>query len=384
MKGITNNIAFTLIFLSFFISAETKAFLFGDDKPVAVTVNGAKIYEETLTKIAKARYEETEKSNASFTLADARGVVLGEMIMTEVILQEGRKKIIWVNDKEVHDFINKAEGFPYEDLKKQENYKGDFIEFEKSIKAQITYQKLLLKEYAKKIEPNEEQMKAYYREHIREFQNDVPEQYSLKIINIWPFEDCKDPKQARLLARNRANEIVQKLKNGEDFDELDKIEIAEHQQRVVQGVDIDPNKAQRYSLKDMNDPYVITMKKAQKKMDEFRKTLPKVKRNEILQWTESGIQSEGPEFAKAVLSLKPGEFSDVIDTKKCFCIVKFLEKIDGKTSTISYENAKEKIRKYVSNKLLEEVYYSHLQKVMKEADIKFTNPTDDWRLKDKK
>ena len=177
-----------LILLSILIiNSRTFAFLFGEEKntkdsrAVAVTVNGAKIYEDTLLRIAKHRAEETAQSNPDFELTQARNVVIGEMVLTEVIIQEGRKKLVWVADKEVQDLISRWEGAPYDELKKNEGFKGDFYEYERGIKASaFIYPKLLLKEYSGKLEPTEEQMKTYYNQHINEYCHQEPEKYRLK------------------------------------------------------------------------------------------------------------------------------------------------------------------------------------------------------------
>jgi hypothetical protein len=358
MKISIRNISAILFVLSATIlSAETGAFsLFGENKEknanrsnvVAITVNGAKITEGQIVTIAKRREEETSKSNPDYN--QARKVVIWELVFTEVVLHKGKEKHISVSDKEVKETISQMAGIPYEEFKKNSaNYEGDFSGYQRTIKARIMYHKLLLKEYAGKLEPTEEQMKAYYNEHISEYRYQEPEKYRLKIIQCWFDEDTNNPYQTEALAKADAQEILRKLQKGEDFDVLNNAETKAHIQRILKKHGIGQSESD--SEKDTNDTLLTK---------EWLRRYP-----------------FSPEFENAVLALKPGQISDIIQAGHCFCIVKFIERVDeGEAIVKSFDEVKEQIHKYVYNKLSEDAFYGYMRKIMAEADIKFANEQD--------
>ena len=229
MKRFVAKLLPALIIVILFISMSAKAFLFddskeNDSKTVAVTVNGAKIYEDKVAKIAKYRYEETVKRKPSYTLKDAREDVTGDLVLTEIFLQEGRKKIVWVDNDEVQDFISENEKRPYDELKNIKDYKGDFDEFERNIKAGMLHLKLAKKECTKNIKPTEEQMKKYYKENIRDFQ--IETEYRIISIDFGPDKESNDPNLTKDKCRERAENVLKKVLAGIDRGVLGSIMLA--------------------------------------------------------------------------------------------------------------------------------------------------------------
>ncbi len=360
MKRFVAKLLPALIIVILFISMSAKAFLFddskeNDSKTVAVTVNGAKIYEDKVAKIAKYRYEETVKRKPSYTLKDAREDVTGDLVLTEIFLQEGRKKIVWVDNDEVQDFISENEKRPYDELKNIKDYKGDFDEFERNIKAGMLHLKLAKKECTKNIKPTEEQMKKYYKENIRDFQ--IETEYRIISIDFGPDKESNDPNLTKDKCRERAENVLKKIRNGADFNEMLVKEAEPQVRRLLAKARIKPH-----------DPNHILR---QNFVDTLR------------DWN----LSHDPEMKAALLSLQPGQISNVITRKDYkgaifFSIVKFIGKKDGRTK--SYEEVKEELRERVSSQLVENAVNNYNQRLIEEADIKFTNPADDWRLQNKK
>ena len=102
--------------------------------------------------------------------------------------------------------------------KKPKDYHDDFPEYQKSLKAQLLYGKLLEKEYSDKLKPTEEQMKAYYAANKDYYR--TKEEFYIKYIDVIPEKDSNEPNQAKVQAKTKAEQILQKIRNGEDFDKL--------------------------------------------------------------------------------------------------------------------------------------------------------------------
>jgi parvulin-like peptidyl-prolyl isomerase len=90
-----------------------------------------------------------------------------------------------------------------------------------------------------------------------------------------------------------------------------------------------------------------------------------------------------PEMKNVLLSLKPGQISEVTALKDYkgttfFSIVKLISKKEGYTQ--NFDEVKDKLLQYVSNQLQEKAINEYNQKLLLEADIEFTNKEDDWRL----
>ncbi|HAL46108.1 MAG: hypothetical protein A2Y12_06700 [Planctomycetes bacterium GWF2_42_9] len=394
-----------LVFLSIFV-INTTAFAFfsggkKESRAVAATVNGAKIYEDTLVKIARHRAEETSRSNPEFDLAQARSVVLGEMIFTEIILQKGKEKNISIREQELKDEISQWERSPYDELKKDTNFKGDFAEIERSIKAQMIYRKLLLQEYVNELKPTEEQMRKFYEENIHFFQEKT--KYHIKSIDIWPDQDCNDTNYADTQAKENAQKILERLKSGEDFNSIAEAEILKRETKALNKMGIDKPAETRADVNshfekltagmDPNDPRVKIAKKVHEmslqRLDENPSLLSKHRKCDTM-YVKAELNMN-PELQKAVLLLKPGQMSEVLtlegygrknNKNTYYSIIQFLEKIEGTTQ--SYEEVKDRLRQYVLNQLQENAFYDYGPKLIKEADIRFTNPADDYRLQDKK
>jgi parvulin-like peptidyl-prolyl isomerase len=382
----------------------TNAFsLFGENKEkntnrsnaVAVTVNGAKITEGQIEAIVNKRVSQTARSvpgrDPSEHHKEVRKIVMWELIFRELVFQKGKQNNIAVSDEEVTEMINKIaaqEHLSFDEYKQEiERYHDDFPEYQKSLKAQLLYGKLLEKEYSDKLKPTEEQMKAYYAENKNYYR--TKEEFYIKYIDVIPEKDSNEPNQAKVQAKTKAEQILQKIRNGEDFDKLlesersgkrppsrEEIEtklkqrLKEAQKKLDSNNPNDPNQrmarvdAKFYGLllkdlqdgKDMNSPYEKT-------------------RSGKLPSTRTELRlSYSPEFEKAVLALKPEQISNVVEGKHGFYIIKLIKHVEANIP--SFEEVKERVRQHASNKPTEQAYYEYIQKIMQEADIKYANEQD--------
>lgn len=126
--------------------------------------------------------------------------VLGRMIDQEVIRQAAKKQNLTVTDKELQDEVdNFKKQFPSEDVFKQTlaNEGMSMDEFQIQVRDKILLDKLA----AKDVKITEDEIKKYYDEHGKEFEQ--PEQVHARHILV----DTEDEAKA----------IEDRLKKGEDF-----------------------------------------------------------------------------------------------------------------------------------------------------------------------
>lgn len=158
---------------------------FVSGNPTLATIGSEKITEAQLRT-------ELEKVGAKS--------VLSRMIDQEVIRQAAKKQNLTVTDKELQDEVNNfKKQFPSEDVFKQTlaNEGMSMDEFQTQVRDKILLDKLA----AKDVKITEDEIKKYYDEHGKEFEQ--PEQVRARHILV----DTEDEAKA----------IEDRLKKGEDF-----------------------------------------------------------------------------------------------------------------------------------------------------------------------
>jgi len=207
-------------------------------------------------------------------------------------------------------------------------YGTSYSEFEQNVRKKLMFEKLMEGEFAGKIqEPNEQQARDFYNQNMESFKE--PEKIHAKHILITP-KDSNDPNEAKAAAKAKAEEILAQIKEGANFEEL----------------------AKQYS------------------------DCPSGKEGGDLGEKPKG--SFVPAFEKAAYALEPNEVSDVVETEFGFHIIKLISHTDANTT--SFEQAKDRIIQHLTNQQKEGIVMSYIDKIKKEADVKFTNPEDNFML----
>lgn len=174
----------------------------------------------------------------------------------------------------------------------------------------------LLKEVVGKINVTEEDMSIYYKAHQDEFR--TPEMVRARHILIKVDKSASEDDKRK--AREKAEDILKKVKAGEDFAKL----------------------ASEFS----DDPG------------------SKNKGGDL------GFFPKGrmvPDFEKVAFSMKPGEVSDIIETPFGFHIIKVEEK---KESILEpYEKIKDKVKERVFNDFRKAKVDEYVEKAMKDAGV---------------
>lgn len=174
------------------------------------------------------------------------------------------------------------------------------------------------KEVIDKIHVSEADMKLYYKVNKEDF----PSPEMVRARDIFIKVDGSAPESAKKEAKEKAEGILKKVKEGGDFAKL----------------------ASKYS-----DDKVAA------------------KKGGDLGFFKKGMMV--PEFEKAAFALKPGEVSDVVETPRGFHIIK-LEAVK-KAGTKPYEEVKDKIRKILYKQVRETKVKEFLDKAMSDAKVKF-------------
>ncbi len=268
-------------------------------------------------KIKNATSSPTEQNEL---LRKVREEHLDLLIAEKLADQEIRRLEIRVGDTEVEREIERfksANQLTDEELRKALTAQGSNLdEFRREIEDQILRARLVNREIRSKIVITQEEVDAYYQAHPEEFGGE--KKYFLKnIVMVAPEFKSRDEKTK---VGNRLNRVHEKLINGESFDALAR----EHSEA--------PNAVDGGSL---------------------------------------GLISKSalaPQIQKALEPLKPGEFTDIIETDQGYQIF-YLEDIET-GSADSFEKVKMKIEDKLYNQVINRQYEKWLQDLRTRAHIK--------------
>jgi parvulin-like peptidyl-prolyl isomerase len=176
---------------------------------------------------------------------------------------------------------------------------------------------LLSREVVDKIKVSEEDMKQYYKANREQFKK--PEEVKARHILIKVSKDASPDEKKT--ARKKADEILAKIKKGEDFASL----------------------AEKYS----DDP-------------------GSAKKGGDLGYFPRGRMVKP--FEDAAFSLNPGEVSDIVETKFGYHIIKLEEKRPAGYQP--FEAVKNTIRKELIKKVQNEKLKEYVNRLMKERNVK--------------
>jgi peptidyl-prolyl cis-trans isomerase C len=303
-----------------------------DPNAVAITVNGVKVTEGQIEMLLAPRMKQMAGRVPAEMMGQykqqMRRQALEQMIIETILTQKEKEKNITAGEEELKTQIDKQvaqQNLNLDEFKALlKSYGVEYSQFEDNMRKRMMFEKLMEMEFADKIKsPTQEQIKAYYDENLQQFTQ--PEKIHAKHILITPA-DGNDPNAAKLQAKAKAQEILKKVKKGDEFEQLAKDNSA----------------------------------------------CPSGKEGGDL-----GDQPKGtfvPEFEKAIDALKPGQVSDVVETQFGYHIIKLIDRTDA--NTISLEQAKNQITETLKERQKEQIVRDYIQKIKAEADIEFTNESD--------
>jgi peptidyl-prolyl cis-trans isomerase C len=254
-------------------------------------------------------------------LKNAKTAILNKLIDAELLYQAGQKLGVKDLDKQTDElFAQKKKQFgspaEYEKALKETNLTEKDLKL--LIRKDIVINNLLGKEVADKVKVSDDEAKKFYDDNKDKFKTEESVRASHILIGVGEKASAEDKKKAK----EKAEAIRKRLLAGEDFAAVAKKE----------------------------------------------STCPSAP-----QGGDLGFFSKGqmvPEFEKAAFALKPGEISDVVETKFGYHIIKVQEKKPA--GTVSFDEAKKNIEQYLKGQKVQKGVNEYLEKLRKDAKIEIT------------
>ena len=284
-------------------------------------VNGSVITQEEFDREMSRVLQRLASMGKSFDdsqLLATKKEVLEGLINRELLYQESQRKGIKVEEVAINEQLETLKKrFPNEDQFKSVLIKANLSEADvrSQIKMGLTVEQFVTKQFVEKVTVSDKEVRAYYDSHPNSFKQPEQVRASHILIKIDPQAD----ESQRAEARKKIEEIQKKLQEGEDFAALAK--------EFSQG----PSSA--------NDGDLGYFRRGQKLKP----------------------------FEDAAFALKPGEVSDLIETRFGYHLIKVIDK--KPVTTIPYEDIKERIEQYLKNKKVQEEVGLYVKKLKEDAKV---------------
>lgn len=287
----------------------------------AALVNGVAISMEQYTKELNIQIDRVSRQGGQVTddqLAALKNDILDSLIEREVLYQQSQKDGIQITDQTIDDQLAAIKKrFPNETEYKNALSKMNLSEEE--VKAQIkrglSIKELIDRQVTSKVVITDEESKAYYDKNPQRFKQ--PEQ--IKASHILIKVDAKADEAKKAEARQKIEEVQQKLKDGGDFAAL----------------------AKEYSEG------------------------PSSAKGGDLGYFRRG-QMVKP-FEEAALALKPNEVSDVVETRFGYHLIKVYD--NKPEQTLAYADVKDKIIQRLKQEKIEKEAVQYVDKLKKDAKL---------------
>jgi peptidyl-prolyl cis-trans isomerase SurA len=191
---------------------------------VWATVNDQPITREDTEKYYRARLIGQTAPPSQDEALSLMLSVLDELINNEVLVQRARQTGVEATDGEVEDKFTEAKS-PYTEDAFQRQLKDSGMtvdDLRRSIRQQVSVQKLINREIISKISPTDQDVTDFYNENRAQF-NVAEVTYRLAQIVVTPTKDLQvrnrknDDAATDIEARRKAAALVQQLRDGADF-----------------------------------------------------------------------------------------------------------------------------------------------------------------------
>jgi len=244
--------------------------------------------------------------------------ILKQLVGSELLYQESKKEGISVDQKTVDERLEQwKKRFPNEEEYKKalSNSNLSVSQMKEDIKRGMTIEKLIVTRFVDKTTVPEKEIKAYYDSNSNLFKQ--PEQVRASHILIKVEPNAKESEKEDAL--KKIKEVQEKQKKGDDFAKLAK--------EYSQG----PSNAKGGDLGYF-------------------------KRGQMV-----------PAFEEVAFKLKPGEVSDIVNTRFGYHLIKVVDK--KPESTVPYEGIKERIGQYLKQEKVQKEVKQLVDKLRKEAKV---------------
>ena len=195
---------------------------------VAVTVNGVDITEgeveaniKPMLEMMTAQGAKTPPQFIEQYKKQIRQQALDSMIIELLLDEQVKANKIAVTEEDALGYLKEmssSQGLSLEDTKALIAARGQsFDEVKRQTRKGMGYQKLMISQFAGKINVTDDDAKKYYSEHKSEFE--TPEQVRASHILIKPdtSDPNTDPNDAEIKAKEKAQRLLKQIKDGADF-----------------------------------------------------------------------------------------------------------------------------------------------------------------------
>ncbi|MDH3975418.1 MAG: peptidylprolyl isomerase [Deltaproteobacteria bacterium] len=285
---------------------------------VVATVNGAEISRSDLQKIHSMLATQVKMSSRAVSPEEIMDMALTELINMQVLKQESERQKISPSPEDIKKELgNIKANFPDEEaFKKAISEKNLTVEeIEKSVTQQLAVQTIIKKEVEEKISVSDSEIKKFYQDNPDYFKTDE----SVKASHILVKVDEKAEESAVAEAKKKIEDILARVKKGEDF--------AEAAKKSSEGP----------SGPNGGDLGYFTRGKMVKPFDE------------------------------TAFKLKKGEISDIIRTQFGFHIIKVVDKKEAGQTPMA--DVKEKIESFLKKSQGEKLFNDYVEKLRTAAAI---------------
>ncbi len=250
-------------------------------------VNGKEVRKEEVEKIYRATPQNEGAAPSLEEINSMKMTILDELINQEILLERAQKLGLEATDGEVEDkFTENKSPFTEEEFQRQLKERGMTVDdLKRSLRRQISIQKLINREVVSKISITDQDISDYYNKNRSQF-NVTETQFRVAQILITPRVDpqLRNRKQndagSDAEAQRKARAVYEQIRNGADFAQV-AMDFSEDPGTVSTGGDLG---------------YV----------------------------PESSFNRASPELKKVVLGLKVGEVSNVLSTAGNYYILKLI------------------------------------------------------------
>lgn len=280
---------------------------------VWAVVNGEQIHRTEAEKYYKSRLNPQAPTPSQEEALSLTLNVLDELINNDILIQRARKLGLEATDGEVEDKFTEFKS-PYTEDEFQKTLKDRGVttdDLKEDIRKQLTVQKLLNREVVAKISITDQDISNFYNQNRAQF-NVAETQYRVAQILVTPHKDPQlhnrknDDATTDVEARRKSAALLQQLANGADFTQL--------------AMDYSEDPATASSGGDLG--YV----------------------------PESSLNQSDPALKHAVVSLKVGEVSPIIQLKDGYHILKLMAKEAPGQREISDPQVQQSIRDTLRNR----------------------------------
>lgn len=282
-------------------------------------VNGVIITQKDLDTemtIIKERLAMMKRPLGDSQLQEFKEKTLEKIIGRELLFQESQKKKIKIDDAKVNEELMalKKKYASEDDFKKSLSEKNfNEADLKDRLKQSMAIKELVDQLFIQKVNITEEEIKSYYDSQPQLFKQPEKVNASHILIKVDPKADEAQKSEAR----KKIEKVQQRLKKGEDFATLAK---------------------------------------------EFSQCPSSEKGGSLGSFARGQMAKP---FEDTSFSLKPGEMSDVVETRFGYHLIKVIDK--KPETTTAFKDAKDRIEKYLKNKKVKDQVREYVETLKKKA-----------------